>query len=109
MRERIEVEYEDAGNSVGWESREGGFQWHTMDGYELLGEACLDWDPRSEQLRDDLADEFMDTQWVHKNPYSLTEEEAWNLSWTEFVHLVKHRVRYLLFPREMQASAAPAF
>ena len=108
VRERIEVEYEDAGNSVGWESREGGFLLSTMDGYELLGEACPDWDPRSEQLRDDLADEFMDTQWVHKDPYSLTEEEAWNMSWTDFVRLVKHRVRYLLFPPETRVRDEPS-
>ena len=104
MRERIEMEYEDAGNSVSWESREGGFQLSTMDGYELLLEACPDWGPRSEQLGDHIAAEFMDTEWVHRDPYSLTEEEAWNMSWTDFVHMVKHRVRYLLFPPEMQAG-----
>lgn len=102
MRERIEVEYEAAGNSVGWESREGGFLLSTMDGDELLGEACPDWDPRSEQLRHDIAAKFMDTDWVHRHPYSPTKEDVWNWSWRDFVHLVKHRVRYLQFPREMQ-------
>ena len=36
MCERIEVEYEDAANSVGYESREGGYLLATMDGYDLL-------------------------------------------------------------------------
>ena len=36
MRERIEVEYEDAANSVGYESREGGYLLATMGGYDLL-------------------------------------------------------------------------
>ena len=36
MRERIEMEYEDAANSVGYETAEGGYQLSTMDGYELL-------------------------------------------------------------------------
>ena len=102
MRERIEMEYEDAANSVGYESREGGYQLPTMDAYELLNEVAPDWDPGSERLRDDIAAEFMETPWVHKHPYSPTEEEAWNWSWTDFVHLVKHRIRYLLFPPEMQ-------
>lgn len=102
MHERIEMEYEDAANSVGYESREGGYLLPTMDGYELLSEAAPDWDPGSERLRDDLAAEFMDTQWVHKNPYSPTEEEVWIWSWADFVRLVKHRVRFLLFPPEMQ-------
>lgn len=73
-----------------------------MDAYELLGEACPDWDPRSEQLRDDIAAEFMETPWVHQYPYSPTEEEVWIWSWPEFVHLVKHRVWYLMIPPEMR-------
>jgi hypothetical protein len=54
----------------------------------------------NEQLRDDLASEFMDCAWVHKNPYSLTEETARRMSWEGFVNLVKHRVRYLQWAPE---------
>lgn len=97
MRERIEMEYEDAANSVGYESAEGGYQLSTMDGYELLDEFGLCWDLDDENLRDDLAADFMNTSWVHKNPYSLTEESARRIGWEEFVHLIKHRVRYLQF------------
>ena len=102
MRERIETEYEDAANSVGYATREGGYLLPTMDAYELLLEVAPDWDPRSERLRSDVAAEFLETPWVHTNPYSPTEEEEWIGSWRDFVHLVKHRVRYLLFPPEMQ-------
>ena len=80
MRERIEMEYEDAANSVGYESREGGYLLPTMDGDDLLREACPDWEPRSEGLRDEIANEFKHTLWVHKDPYSLTKDEAWNMS-----------------------------
>ena len=102
IRERLEMWYEDAANSVGYATSEGGYLLPTMDAYELLWDACPDWDPRSEQLRDDIAAEFMETPWVHQYPYSPTEEEVWSWSWSEFVHLVKHRVRYLQFPPEMR-------
>ena len=76
IRERIEMEYEDAANSVGHATREGGHLLPTMNAYELLGEACPDWDLRSEQLGDDIAAELTETPWVHKHPYSPTEEEV---------------------------------
>ena len=84
MRERIEVEYEDAANSVGYESAEGGYQLPTLDGYELLDEVGVGW-LDNQRLQDDLAAEFMDTPWVHRNPYSLTEESARRMSWEGFV------------------------
>jgi hypothetical protein len=104
MRERIEVEYEDAANSVGYESAEGGYQLSTMDGYELLDEVGVGW-LDNQELNDDLAAEFMDTPWVHKNPYSLTEESARRMSWEGFVELVKHRVRYLQWAPEHEDDA----
>jgi hypothetical protein len=98
MRDRIEVEYEDAANSVGFDSGEGGYQLPTMDGYQLLDEFGIGWDLDNSKLRDDLAAEFSDTPWVHKYPYSLTEEQARRIGWQDFADLVKHRVRFLLFP-----------
>jgi HEPN superfamily RES-like protein len=54
IRERIEMEYEDAANSVGYETVEGGYQLPTMDAYDLLDEVGLGCDLDSESLRDDL-------------------------------------------------------
>src|SRR5690349_19563576 len=53
MRERIEIEYEDAANSVGYETAEGGYQLSTMDGYELLDEVGVGW-LDNQALNDDL-------------------------------------------------------
>lgn len=92
----IETEYEDAANSVGYDSAEGGYLLPSMDGSELLGDLDLDLD--NEGLLDDLAGEFSDCPWVHKDPYGLSEEEERSLDWKKFVHVIKHRVRYLLFP-----------
>jgi hypothetical protein len=111
MRERLSIEYEDPDNSVGYDSEEGGYQLETMDGYDLLDEFGLGWDLGNEQLRDDLAEEFSDHEWVHIYPYSLTEESKRSLSWSGFVDIVKHRVRYLLFPPDMEKDdevTAPA-
>ena len=73
-----------------------------MDAYELLDEFGLGWDLKNEGLRDDLAEEFSDCPWVHQHPYTLTDEEAYAMSWEGFVDVIKHRVRYLLFPPEME-------
>ena len=94
MRERIEVEYEDAANSIPYDSGEGGYQLATMDGYDILEEVGVLW-LENESLCDDLAAGFMDVAWVHKQAYSLTEESVLRISWEEFANLVKHRVRYL--------------
>ena len=59
---------------VASETAEGGYLLPTMDGYELLGEFGLCWDLDSEDLRDDLAAGFSDCAWVHKDPYSVTED-----------------------------------
>ncbi len=98
MRERIAMEYEDPANSVGYCTADGGYLLPTMDGAELLDELGLGWDLENDSLRDDLAAAFDDQSWVHKNPYSLTENEARRVGWERFVRLVKHRVRYLQFP-----------
>jgi hypothetical protein len=100
IRERIEVEYEDAANSVGYETAEGGYLLPTMDGHKLLAAVGLAVFVKDVSLLDDLASPFHDTPWVHRHAYSLTEEQARRLAWTHFATLVKHRVRYMQFPPE---------
>lgn len=98
IRERIECEYEDAAEHVPYESAEGGYQWPTMTSYDLLDEVGLDVGNRA--LFSALLEGLPDQAWVRRNPYSLPEEDALRLSWEEFSRLIKHEVRYLLFPRE---------
>ena len=114
MRERIEVEYEDAANSVPYDGREGGYQFPTMDAFDLLEAVGIETgtpDGTNEQLYDALWEEFLDTPWVHKSFLSLTEGESLRIGWDNFATLVKHRVRYLQWPPEHEADAestAPA-
>jgi hypothetical protein len=98
MRERIATEYEDAANSVGFETAEGGYLLPTLDAHELLEECGLGWNLDGQELLRDLIRHFSDCAWVHRDPYSLTEEQARRMGWERFSDLIKHRVRYLLFP-----------
>lgn len=95
MSERIGLEYEDANNSVGWDSSEGGFLLPTMDGYDLLEEVGVE--PENQELQIALARSLDDCCWVRRDPYSLPPEEVWRFSWEQFAELVKHRNRYLFF------------
>lgn len=98
IRHRIEAEYEDPANGVGYESAEGGYQLPTTDTWDLLDELGLGYDLANQDLRQDIFDEMGMDLWVHRNPYSLTEEQSRAIGWSRFCELIKHRVRYLLFP-----------
>jgi len=98
MRERIEMEYEDPANSVGYETAEGGYQLATTDTWDLLDELGLGYDLSHPDLHKDLTNAMGMADWVHKDPYALTEEQARRIGWEEFADVVKHRVRYLMFP-----------
>ena len=100
IRERIEMEYEDPANSVGYETAEGGYQLATTDTWDLLDELGLGYDLSHPKLHEDLTNAMGMDLWVHKDPYSLTEEQARRMGWEEFADLVKHSVRYLMFPAE---------
>lgn len=97
IRERIEMIYEDPANSVMYETAEAGYQLATMDTYEVLEDVGLT--VENDDLRWELAQELGHGEWVHRNPYSLPEEDALQLSWESFANTVKHRVRYLMFPK----------
>lgn len=97
IRERIEMIYEDPANSVMYETAEGGYQLATMDTYEVMEDVGLT--VENDDLREELAQELGHGDWVHRNPYSLPEEDALQLSWESFANTVKHRVRYLMFPK----------
>ena len=100
IRERIECIYEDPANSVGYDSAEGGYHLPTMDTYELLDNVGLD--VEDDALRDELANGIGLSEWVRRNPYALSDEDALRMSWDEFANTVKHKVRYLMFPKEQR-------
>ena len=103
IQERIECLYEDPANSVSYETAEGGYLLPTMDSYDVLEDVGLGVD--NTDLLQDLVDTLPQSQWIERDPYGLTEEDALRVSWEEFARLVKHRVRYLLFPLENDSDS----
>ena len=91
----INSEYEDAANSVHWESAEGGYTLGTMDSWELLEKIGLD--VENDELRADLQKAFFDRPWVHKDPYGDQLCDALRYSWEAFSELVKHGTRFVFF------------
>ena len=95
IAEGINSEYEDAANSVHWESAEGGYTLATMDSWELLEEIGLE--VENDELREDLQKAFFGCPWVHKDPYGDLWCDALRYSWEAFSELVKHRTRFVFF------------
>src|SRR5882762_5563173 len=66
----VSEEYEDAADSVPYESAEGGYQMTTYTSDELLYEMRVF--SRSRELMRDVADALPDYAWVERNPFSLS-------------------------------------
>lgn len=94
----INTEWENPANSVGWESREGGWQGATVyDGEELIRYSIEELFETNEQVLDDIAYSMADREWCQKDPYGLRKDEAFALSWESFAKQVKHHSRYVFF------------
>lgn len=112
IREGLVAEYNDAADEpVPYESAEGGYQLPTMTTHELLFE--VGFYAGNDQLHDRIVDALPDYAWIRRNPLSLSEDEALSYGWEEFSRVVKHRVRYLLFPSakedDITDEICPAF
>jgi hypothetical protein len=95
ISEGIHLEYEEALNSVGWDSSEGGYLLATSDAGELLSDLGFG-DDEPQELFDDLVSAFSHDEWVHKNPYSSPECDELTDTWGNFCEQVKHKSRFLL-------------
>lgn len=94
----INTEWENPVESVGWESREGGWQGATVyDGGELVRDEIEELFETNEKVLDDIASSMSDREWCQRDPYGLRKEEALTLSWEDFVNQVKHHSRYIFF------------
>lgn len=90
----IYEEYDQAGNCMGWESKEGGFQGaHTYDTYDLVyDELCQEFDFNSDAVNDPLDAVYKimeETTWCERDPYSVRPHDEVYYSWRQFCETVE--------------------
>ncbi|HYU54291.1 MAG TPA: HEPN-associated N-terminal domain-containing protein [Gemmatimonadaceae bacterium] len=93
----VSEEYEDAADSVPYESAEGGYQMTTYTSDELLYGMGLF--SRSRELMRDIADALPDYAWVERDPFGLSRYDALQFGWEEFCRQIKHVTRFMFFRR----------
>jgi len=89
-------EYEDAANSVGYCSDEGGYLLDTMDNVDIIQEV-FDGEETAQGFIDDLAEAIPICSWVKKNPYGPWEHEVLVSAWEKFSRQVKYHTRFLFY------------
>lgn len=85
--------YDHAGNCLGYDSREGGYQGSTYDSYDIVHED-LPTLSENERVVQEVIDCLGDQTWCNRRPYEITGVERYTMSWEGFCKTVKHRVRY---------------
>lgn len=95
--EGIKTEWGDPGDEgIGWESKEGGWQWDVHDTYDLLMEV-LEIPFATGDLFKDMVKALPDHQWCEKDPYGPQLGDQWLWDWQHFCRLIKHQTRYVFF------------
>ena len=89
-------EYENALNGVGWDGREGGFQWHPQwDTWDLVDEFY--WVFSSEELLDAVRKAVHDITWVEKDFITRRSDDVLIEAWDRFSEAVKHKTRFVVW------------
>lgn len=90
-------EYENAFDGVGWDGREGGFQWHPQwDTWDLLSDE-FDWVFSSEELLDVVRTAVHDITWVEKDFITRRRDDVLLEAWDRFCEAVKHKTRFVVW------------
>ena len=81
--ECISREYDDAANWLSYESSEGGYQWPTIDAYDLIVELQIDF-PKDESgaLLQYVLSDLSNQVWCENNPYGMNSLEVAQFSWS---------------------------
>src|SRR5690348_6065210 len=90
----IQRDYEFAGDALGWDGQEGGYQGSHWDSHDLLDHIGVELPNDDGRLLNILAECLGDQEWCERNPYSLRDDERLVGSWEEFCESIKHKRRY---------------
>ena len=89
-------EYEDAIEGVGWDGREGGYQWNPQwDTHELVHEFYDDF--ASEELLEAVCAAMPDITWVEKDFITRRRDDVLTEAWDWFCEAVKHKTRFVIW------------
>lgn len=96
--EGIHAEWENPAESMGYESREGGYQGASVyTGYELVRDEIEELFETNDEVLDDITSSMVGSLWCQRDPYGLRREEVLTFSWEDFANQVKHKSRYIFF------------
>ena len=89
-------EYENALDGVGWDGREGGYQWNPQwDTHELVHEFYDDF--ASEELLEAVCAAVHDITWVEKDFITRRRDDVLIEAWDRFCEAVKHKTRFVIW------------
>ena len=89
-------EYEDAIDGVGWDGREGGYQWNPQwDTHELVHEFYDDF--ANEELLEAVCAAMPDITWVEKDFVTRRRDKVLIEAWDRFCKAVKHKTRFVIW------------
>ncbi len=89
-------EYENALDGVGWDGREGGFQWNPQwDTWDLVDD--LAWVFASQELLDVVRTTVHDITWVEEDFITRRRDDVLSEAWGRFCEAVKHKTRFVVW------------
>src|ERR1035438_6252314 len=86
-------EYESPDDSVPYDSAEGGYQYPTVDSWDILDE--VDVYVENDDLRRDLRAGLVNELWVPRDPYAMRGHEELAYAWRRFCEQVMHETRFV--------------
>lgn len=92
MEKGIGYHYEDAANSMGYDSSEGGYLGTTHDTYDLLRDVLeVEID---NNVFDDVLSALPDNAWCAVDPYGDNDADILKYHWEGMKRVIKHKARY---------------
>ena len=86
--------YEDAGNFMSYNGREGGYLGETFTPDELIQE-CIELETDPFSLTEDIINSIADIAWSEPDMYHDTIKDDLIYRWSFFKNIIKHKSRYL--------------